>query len=349
MAKRRLSNRQQARIAAQQRDTASRAEQLQHGLVIAHHGKEVEVLAGAGDCINVFRCKLRANLPAVVCGDRVFWQRLDDASGSAVVESLQQRESVIVRPRPHGEAKPIAANVDLIVLVLAPSPAPVANLLDRYLIAATNADIPTALLVNKSDLLAGGCAPAAAQQEVLQLASLYRELGYPVYHFSARSPVNAAIAASSVAVPESKALPASDLLRGKTSILVGQSGVGKSSIINAICSAATADTAEISDANSKGRHTTTNARLYFLDSAAEPGAGAVIDSPGIREFALWHLDEQDIIDGMPEFREKSVMCRFRDCRHGESAGCAIQAAIDSGEFHPSRVASYRHILANLDP
>ncbi|MGB5324177.1 MAG: ribosome small subunit-dependent GTPase A [Pseudomonadales bacterium] len=376
MAKRKLSNRQQARIAKDQRARAGDAESLETGLVIAHYGNEVEVLPinARGDIIvapdqpaasppasQARRCKLRANLPLVVCGDRVAWREATDSTGSAVVEALQPRESVILRPRPHSDAKPIAANIDLVLLVFSPEPAPIANLLDRYLIAAANANIPAALLLNKSDLLGAGQAGAAHSAEIASLTTLYSELGYPVYHYSALAESQPArndrAACGAPGKGRANETPgnivadyfdAEKVLNGKTAILVGQSGVGKSSIINALYREHVAATGDISSANVKGRHTTTNARLYFLEQsdAAEPSA--LIDSPGIREFALWHLSAQDIIEGMPEFFEKTLQCKFRDCEHGVSAGCALQAAIENGEIHPSRVASYRHILATRE-
>ncbi|MBT8139265.1 MAG: ribosome small subunit-dependent GTPase A [Gammaproteobacteria bacterium] len=337
MAKRKLSHRQSARIAKSQQALANDAGDLSTGLVIAHYGGEIDVVEQAqiGDPgASATRCKLRANLPPVVCGDRVSWREANSSTEAAVVEALLPRHSVISRPRPYSVAKPIAANIDVIVLVIAPEPAPIANLLDRYLIAAANANIPVTILINKQDLLDEKKVSAARSDEVMQLAALYSELGYKVLQYTT---VDAQCATTSLDAA----------LNGKTAILVGQSGVGKSSIINALCGNAIAAIGDISSANTKGRHTTTNAQLYFI-RGKQTGSSAVIDSPGIREFALWHLEENDIIAGMPEFYEKTLQCRFRDCEHGVSDGCALQAAIDNNELHPSRVSSYRHILANRD-
>lgn len=314
---------------------------MESGLVIAHHGSEVEIMPLPDTSSKqVLRCKLRANLPGIVCGDHVAWRQTGD---TAVVEALEPRNSVIVRPRPHSTAKPIAANIDLIILVLSPQPEPIANLIDRYLVAAENTGVPVVLLINKCDLLDSGGLDASIVAEIETLASLYSNLGYPVYYFSSTSPD--AMHKPLRAALDAKPFDPASVLQNRTAILVGQSGVGKSSIINAVCQQEIAATGDISAANTRGRHTTTNARFYFLQGSGLEQASALIDSPGIREFALWHLSEQDIIAGMPEFRALAGQCRFRDCEHGISDGCAIQAAIDSGDIHPSRVASYRHILA----
>ncbi|MBT8149220.1 MAG: ribosome small subunit-dependent GTPase A, partial [Gammaproteobacteria bacterium] len=260
---------------------------------------------------------------------------------TGIVEALQPRRSVIYRPRPHGGPKPVAANIDLIVLVLAAKPEPIINLIDRYLVAAENAGIAAALLVNKTDLLSEAT-HAASLAEIDQLARLYQKLGYPVYQY--QSHPSATGGSGFCAKIAAAAFDPESLLADKTSILVGQSGVGKSSIINRLCSGAAAATGDVSSANKKGRHTTTNAQMYFLAQNQQTSQGAIIDSPGIREFALWHLSEQDIIDGMPEFRQFASQCRFRDCQHGKSAGCALQQAFDQGLVPASRIASYRHIL-----
>ena len=152
-------------------------------------------------------------------------------------------------------------------------------------------------------------------------------------------------------------------LQGQTAVLVGQSGVGKSSIINSLSGQNIAKTGNISDANIKGKHTTTTSQLYPTQTevsnetrkqpsdnhaSVDLAASAIIDSPGIREFGLWHLTHNDIINGLPEFRQHANQCQFRDCEHGVSKGCALQRAIDDSIIHPSRVASYRHILNTMD-
>ena len=344
MAKRKLNKQQRSRIAQNHDAALANTSDCLPGIIAVHFGGEVEVMATHEgvpvDTNTLFRCHLRANLPSVVCGDHVLWRPAAQHAEAGVIEALENRYSVINRPRPYHEPKPVAANIDLILLVIAPQPAPIINLIDRYLIAAENARIDVALLINKSDLLSEA-GDLAGLTELQNLVELYHGLGYPVFHYqSGHNDERTAVPLPAVAVP----FDPEQVLGGKTSILVGQSGVGKSSVINKLCGQHVANIGQISQANEKGRHTTTNARLYFLGDGKTERLSAIIDSPGIREFALWHLSQQDIIDGMPEFREYASRCRFRDCEHGKSAGCVLQQAFDNGEIHPYRVASYKHIL-----
>ena len=335
MSKRKLNKQQRGRIASNQAATSDNVELL-YGLVISHYGKEVEVLAvnanrvaepAAGAITQ--RCHFRAKLPTIVCGDYVRWQAPGPESATGVVEALLERESLLQRPRPYEDPKPVAANIDTIFITLSPSPEPITSLIDRFLIAAENAGIAAALVLNKVDLLEQNSAIA---QELEQLLTLYKDLGYPVYRYSA-------FTAGSESASEFHAA-----LINKTSILVGQSGVGKSSIINALAGEQSAKTGEISEANDKGKHTTTTSQLYRLLA----GKASIIDSPGIREFGLWHLTPNDIINGLPEFQRYALQCKFRDCEHGNSKGCELQAAIERGDIHPSRVSSYYHILDSLE-
>lgn len=338
MSKRKLNQQQQQRIAKKQVEVMDNTQHtdLLHGLVVSHHGQEVEVLLtddkNAIVSADSQRCHFRANLPTIVCGDNVLWRRLAQTE-TGVVEALLFRESLLERPRPYQDPKPVAANIDAIIITLAPKPAPISSLIDRFLIAAENARIEVCLLLNKEDLLADSPAVAA---ELTQLLALYRELGYQTFSFSAQPS------------PSAKQQAFIRYIADKTSILVGQSGVGKSTIINTLSGADTAKTAIISSANDKGRHTTTTSQLYPFNHNKIAGSGAIIDSPGIREFGLWHLSPEAIIDGLPEFRAQTILCKFRDCEHGKSQGCALQLAFDQNKIHPSRISSYRHILDSLD-
>lgn len=345
MSKRKLNKQQRIRIAQNQAQVADSSNLLQ-GLVVTHYGKEVEVLMldASGNIMEYTpqRCHFRAKLPTIVCGDRVLWQAAPEGEATGVIEALQERRTLLNRPRPYEDPKPVAANIDLIVVTLAPSPVPVTRLIDRFLIAAENAGIEACVLINKQDLLASGTGIGEENgigEEIEQLAEVYSELGYAVYSFCATSDFEA---------EHNKVFL--DAIRNRTSILVGQSGVGKSSIINALDSRQQAKTGEVSAANERGRHTTTTSQLYLLDAihqGSEPGT-AIIDSPGIREFGLWHLSANDIINGMPEFQRYALQCKFRDCEHGKSKGCALHAAIDDGKIHRSRVSSYYQILDSLE-
>ncbi|MFY0991487.1 small ribosomal subunit biogenesis GTPase RsgA [Halomonas sp. C05BenzN] len=337
MSKRKLSRQQRWRIEKIQAERARRAEQLdardadrlaageygpeQPGRVIAHFGRTLDI-APEGDGAAV-RCHLRANLEGLVTGDRVIWRGARDGSG--VVVARAERHNVLERPDARGQLKPVAANIDQILIVFAVEPAPHANLIDRYLVAAEATGIPPVLVLNKIDLLPedGG--------ELRELLSRYEALGYPVV--------------TTTTAYEDGLAALHERLAGRTSVFVGQSGVGKSSLIGCLLPGEELRIGALSKDSRKGTHTTTTARLYRLPAA---DGGELIDSPGIREFGLVHLDEQQVTEGFIEFRQYLGHCRFRDCRHRLEPGCALLAAVERGEIHPERFASYRRIVDSLD-
>lgn len=345
MARRKLNKKQLNRIANNQLAKRQQDENLLLGLVTTHYGSEVDVIkinqAGHADKDIRQRCHFRANLPNIVCGDRVMWKPSSTSGEAGIIEALLDRHTLIERPRPYSDPKPVVANINTIILVISPKPEPIASLIDRYLIAAEIAGIEVIILLNKSDLLTGEI-NQKLNTEIDKLLNLYRSLDYPVFCSSTKNH-----STFNFDTPK-ESLTLKSLFIDKTSILVGQSGVGKSSIINTIVDNSGAATGSISSSHSKGRHTTTTAELYFLKHNADDNVdsqdNAVIDSPGIREFGLWHLSEENIIDGLREFRHHAQACKFRDCEHGVSKGCALQIAFDNGTIHPSRVASYQHIL-----
>ncbi|MBZ9538663.1 small ribosomal subunit biogenesis GTPase RsgA [Modicisalibacter tunisiensis] len=331
MSKRKLSRQQRWRIEKIQAERAARAERQaeretrsleagehgpeQPGRVIAHFGRTLDVRGDTDATLH--RCHLRANLEGLVTGDRVVWRRADDDSG--VVVARDTRDNVLERPDARGQLKPVAANIDQILIVFAVEPAPFANLIDRYLVAAEATGIMPVLVLNKTDLLPedGGA--------LAHLLERYRGLGYTVVRATTRGDTGL------------DALHAQ--LTGRTSVFVGQSGVGKSSLIDRLLPDEALRIGALSEDSRKGTHTTTTARLYTL-----PAGGELIDSPGIREFGLGHLDARQITDGFVEFRPYLGRCRFRDCRHRGEPGCALQVAIDAGEISAERFASYRRIL-----
>lgn len=338
MAKRHLSRRQNWRIEKIQEERAARAAKResrmldeleggdlgpeQIGLVIAHFGVQVEVEALDGEQSGgVYRCHLRANLPPLVTGDRVVWR--SGNQGHGVIVAQLPRHSELCRPDSRGQLKPVAANVDQIVIVFAPLPEPHANLIDRYLIAAEHAGIRPLLLLNKADLI-------DEQNSVFldNLLNTYRQLDYSLLEVSAHD----GTAMDQLA----------DRLDGRISVFVGQSGVGKSSLINSLLPGIDTRVGALSEVTGKGTHTTTTARLFHF-----PRGGDLIDSPGIREFGLGHVSRSDVEDGFIEFRELFGHCRFRDCKHDREPGCALLQALEDGRIQPQRMASYRHILASL--
>jgi ribosome biogenesis GTPase / thiamine phosphate phosphatase len=203
-------------------------------------------------------------------------------------------------------------------VVIAPEPPPHANLLDRYLAAAEDAGLHALILLNKTDL----GAQAAALEPLLDV---YRAIGYPVLRASAAQAGGIAALAAALA--------------GHTTAFVGQSGVGKSSLIATLLPHEDIRVGELSQAVAKGRHTTTTARLYHL-----PAGGKLIDSPGIREFSLVHLDSARTARGFIEFRPYLGCCRFRDCEHRDEPGCALREAVDAGAVSAARYAGYLQII-----
>mgnify|MGYP001813209050 FL=1 len=335
MSKRKLSRQQAWRVEKIQEERAKRAarrdaaaEQAvtggelgpeQEGLVIAHYGTQVAVESEPGVSQ---RCHIRANIEGLVTGDRVVWCAGDP---TGVVVAQLDRQSVLSRPDPQGKLKAVAANIDQIFVVIAPYPEPHANLVDRYLVASEVVGIEPVILVNKTDLLDQD---PALREQMSALMAIYPTLDYQVLYTSSK---------------QDGLEPLHDALRGRISVFVGQSGVGKSSLVNALLPAAELRVGALSENTRKGTHTTTTAQLFHLDCG-----GRLIDSPGIREFGLWHMDRLDVEQGFREFRPHLGHCKFRDCHHEKEPGCAIMAGLESGAISQSRLDSYRHIVASLE-
>lgn len=333
MSKRKLTRQQSWRIKKIQDERAERAakrsnsieKQLtegelgeeQQGLVIAHYGAQVDVESSAGDII---RCHLRANLDALVTGDQVVWRA---GNPTGVVVANVERHSVLSRPDIHGTLRPVAANIDTIVLVIAPFPEPHANLIDRYLVAAESVGITPLILLNKTDLI-----DEQNQADIEQLLSIYPTIGYQVMKVSTTN---------NNGIDQLK-----EHLKNKTSVFVGQSGVGKSSLINALLPGVDIKVGELSVGKAKGTHTTTTAKLFHF-----PTGGDLIDSPGIREFGLWHMEREQVAEGFVEFGPFLGQCKFRDCTHQQEPGCAILNAVEEGAISQRRLNSFEMIANSL--
>ncbi|HLZ96604.1 MAG TPA: ribosome small subunit-dependent GTPase A [Steroidobacteraceae bacterium] len=290
------------------------------GVVLASYGRGVLVqpdpAPGAPPPSGVphLRCSLKGRNQRIVCGDRITWV-YEPANDGASVEAIEPRRNLVERIDLRGRAEPVAANIDRLAIVVAPEPAADWFLVDRYWAGARLKDIASWLIVNKSDLRQG-----AIQQEIEN----YRGLGLPCLETTVQS-------AEGVERLRSAWL-------GGVTLLVGQSGVGKSSIVNALAPDAAAQTAELTR-DAEGRHTTTTARRYSLGPDT-----AIVDAPGVRDFAPPASLQRAAERGFVEIHTQSVECRFKDCRHLEEPACAVRAAVTGGRISARRYESYRRLF-----
>jgi ribosome biogenesis GTPase / thiamine phosphate phosphatase len=284
----------------------------ERGLVVAAYGRRYRVESDNGPEID---CVTRGKKTDVACGDYV--QAARTGSGTGVIESVSPRQTLFYRSDARRQ-KLIAANVSQVAIVVAPEPPHSEDLVDRCLVGAEHAGIGALIALNKADL--------AGAQALSDSLDLYRQLGYTVVALSAKRELG----------------PLFERLRGHVSVLVGQSGMGKSTIINGLIPRAAARVADISAALGTGRHTTTHAELYHLDDASH-----IIDSPGLQEFGLHHLSVADAAHAFVEFRPWLGSCRFRDCVHMSEPDCAIAAAAAQGRISGRRLVSYRRLAGEL--
>lgn len=324
----RLSKIQQERIRRAQKKSEAVEKQLDKategseltGRVIANFGAKLLIEDKDG---RVISCQSRANLGQIVVGDYVIFQHVLNAEDGVVV-ALCDRNSVLNRTLYHGELKAVAANVDQIIIISSPVPMLQTSLIDRYLVATELSEIEAIVVFNKIDLL-----DEEGLEIIEDLAALYHELGYKTLLFSNKT--NQGISE----------LEAS--LKDKTSVLVGQSGVGKSSTIKHLMPEIDIQIGELNEYGTLGRHTTSASRLYHLKNG-----GDIIDSPGVRDFGLWHIPQEKIISGFRELRELGGRCQFRNCSHKHEPGCAILKAVEEGKVTEQRYENFQAILANIE-
>ena len=284
-------------------------DEIEHsGKVITRYGQRQLVENEQG---RVFQSVSRQNIGLSVAGDRVLFQKTKH--DEAIVTAIYPRDSELKR-----QGKLIAANIDQLWLVVALEPHYEFELIDRYLIMAENSKLPIGIIVNKIEL-------SSDEKSTTKDFMHYKSLGYDVHFVSVKNQTNLDTL--------------KEKLVNKSHIFLGQSGVGKSSLINSLIPDLELRVNEISNKSKLGKHTTTNTTIYHI-----PSGGDLIDSPGVREFQLENLTELEIKSGFKEFKALSSECRFRDCRHINEPNCAVKESLDQGKISNNRYQSYLNIL-----
>ncbi|HEY5655761.1 MAG TPA: ribosome small subunit-dependent GTPase A [Woeseiaceae bacterium] len=252
-----------------------------------------------------------------VCGDRVISRPIDNEPELLITDILP-RSNELTRPDSRGRPEVLAANLSCLAIVVSAKPEPDWFITDRYLCAAELIGAHAAVIFNKIDI-------EPPNEQSRRVLGEYRDLGYAVFECSAKQ--------------ELQLEPISDFLAAHTAILVGQSGVGKSSMINRLLGEARLKTASISDSSGEGKHTTVNSAMLFL-----PSGGKVIDSPGVRDFAPAIEQPESVVHGFREISLAGQHCRFANCRHLQEPGCAVKDAVDDGQISDRRYRSFRRLL-----
>lgn len=357
---RKLTKQQIRRIDKQQLDSQdSIDDSLMDGVVMAHYGKQLEVQVTSLPPVipvqpeiapddpepfwqeltlgDIWRCHVRTNLPMLAAGDKVRWTA-DPNTGFGRIESVKPRTSLVSRPDRYHKLKPVAANVDILAIVFAPLPAAAPTLIDRYLVVCHHAGVKPLLVLNKADLLA-----QENGVDTSELLAQYAALGYESVLTSVACPENIANSDEQIGLDELKRY-----IDKKLVIFAGQSGVGKSSLINALLPESGQVVNVISENSKLGQHTTTTSRLLPFNPN-DLTQGGIVDTPGIREYGIWHLTPDDIISGFIELAPLAGDCQFRDCRHTHnSKGCALWQAVADGEVLQRRVENLVTLTEEAD-
>lgn len=329
MAKRKLSKQQQRRIASQQenkiQDDKLQLDEssTQTARVISHHGRQ---LYAETENFEKIKCKIRQNLGDIACGDYVLLQQALNATGESqnVVIAVKERTNLLVKTGFAGAVKPVAANIGQLVIVTALLPRPNPYLIDRYLTSAENLPAKAIIVINKVDLLDDETKIIADE-----LTKLYESIGYHVICTSIKQ---------NIGIDE-----LSQALSNTTSILVGLSGVGKSSLVKAILPKEVIKIGETSKSTGEGKHTTTVSALYHLKDN-----GIIIDSPGVRDFTPINKSQDEITHGFTDVRKFNGACKFANCSHQNEPGCAMKEAVKNGDLNPQRFNNYLRLVTEFN-
>lgn len=315
MSKRRVTKQQARRIENQHNlKEVDEKQNMFEGLVICRYHKHADVEDDRGI---VHYCAIKPSIKSLVAGDKVIWKNATRQQGQII--SRLPRNSVLARPNARGQLKPVAANVTRLIIVIAPKPEVSWTLLDCYLIMAEKLKIQPVIVLNKVDI------DSSDTQNTL--INEYKSIGYDVILTSIHDPKSIDSLKSS--------------LENQISVFIGQSGVGKSSLISMILpEEEDIRTAELSENIHLGRHTTSLSKYYKLQEN-----GAIIDSPGVREFSLGHLDKADILNGYPDLKPYTKNCQFRNCTHINEKNCGLKKAIDEGKLSHFR---YQHFIKVIE-
>lgn len=319
MSKRRINIQQTNRIKKNQlryqEEKNLNPDLLSDGLVISRFGRLAKVETPDGKRLT---CSIRPNLDIIVAGDRVIWQ--PEGTQQGVIVSIYPRASMLARPSAHGLQKPVAANITQMVIVCAPKPEISWPLLDSYLIMADLLRLHAIILLNKTDLECDSIKKT--------LIEIYAPLGYPLVMSGLHETQDFAVLQG--------------LLDHQVSVFVGQSGVGKSSLIARLLPHETEIiSGQISERSELGKHTTSNSKYYHI-----PSGGALIDSPGVREFSLWQVEPASLAASFVEFRPLISQCKYRNCSHKDTPHCAIIEAVNNGTVSPLRYENYLKLMDN---
>lgn len=332
MSKRKLSRKQTWRAQKIQEERINRAKKKQGNIELSHSSLGSEepgrVIASFGVSFIIedgkrerITCLSRQNLGSIVVGDNIIWQRIDDNNG--VITAINPRESLLERPNYHGNTKAVASNIDQMIIVCSPIPQLQTSLIDRYLVAVELNNIKPLIAINKVDLL-----NKEALNKLKSQLEQYQDIDYDLLYFSTKNQKGMSQLES--------------VLKDRISILVGQSGVGKSSTVKALLPDIDIQIGELSKTTRLGKHTTSASQLYHL-----PFGGELIDSPGVRDFGLWHLPAERICNGFVEFREHLGQCKFSNCTHRNEPECAIIEAVNSHKISKARWDNYCEIYTAL--